>query len=123
VYFQNTATKDMRLQYRDAPTKRETVELEGIHSDAWINADNWQYTKKKTQARFIQIPIWKFCTPRDVCDNYTRKNADELATNMAAQLERLIEEYGVEPSDWLYNLNNLLTSSPETDGEGDKLPF
>lgn len=121
VYFQNTATKEMRLIYRDAPTRRETVELEGIHADAWINADSWAYTKKKTQARFIEVPIWKFCAPEDIRDNYAPKQLAELVQRMREQMEQLISQYGVEPSDWLFYLEQITT--PEPIGEEEKIPF
>lgn len=121
VYFQNTATKDMRLNYSDSPTRRETVELEGIHADAWINADTWGYNMRKAQARFIEIPIWKFCTPRDVRDNYAPKQVTDLLLRMRENMVALIERYGVEPSDWAHNLESLTT--PEPTGEGDEMPF
>lgn len=123
VYFQNTATKDMRLIYREAPTRRETVELDGIHADAWINADSWTYTRKKTQGRFIQVPIWKFCSPEDIRDNYTPKQAGALVARMRETMEQLIEQYGVEPSDWLYYLEQITTPEPAEVGEGEQIPF
>lgn len=123
IYFQNTATKDMRLPYSDTPQRRDTVELQGIHSDAWINAENWAYEIKKTLARFIKIPIWKFCTPADVQANYGQRQAAELLQRMQAQMVALVEEYGLEPSDWAHNLQELVTNTHAPDGVGDKLPF
>jgi DNA primase catalytic core len=136
VYFQNTATREMRLQYRDTPTKRETIELEGIHSDAWINSESWTYTKKRTQARFIEVPIWMFCTPHDIGSNYAPSTLSALKFNLKEKMESLIESYGVAPSDFLYNLErfgnmeytegttvNKLYTNASPVGEGDKLPF
>lgn len=122
VYFQNTATKDMRLTYRDTPTKKETVELDGIHADAWINKESWPYTKARTQARFIEVPIWKFCTPGDVLNNYTPDKVQELTIRMDEAMPHLIDQYGAAPADWLYNLKELqhsLTTAPE----GEAIPF
>lgn len=65
TYFQKVAT-DMRLNYDDVPRRRDAVELVGIHTDAWINADAWAYDYKKTQARFITFPIWLFVKPSDI---------------------------------------------------------
>ena len=133
VYFQNTATKDMRLIYRDAPTKKETVELEGIHADTWINRETWEYKKTRTQARFIEVPIWKFCSDLDIAGNYTEKNLQSLIIRMDEELPKLIETYGPAPADWLLrlkessealqrmkNLTQSLTTSPK---EGEEIPF
>jgi len=115
VYFQNTATKDMRLPYCNFPTKRETVELSGIHVDMWINQENWLYEKKRTQARFIEIPIWKFCTPADILHNYTAAKIGELIANC--------EKAGLtgDALQWLNDLKNLITPKP-TEG-GEDIPF
>lgn len=121
VYFQNTATKDMRLIYRESPTKKETIELEGIHADAWINRETWEYKKTRTQQRFIEIPIWKFCTIHDVTSNYTAQNLQNLILRMDEELPRLIDQYGAAPSDWLYELKNSLTTNPAKVGED--IPF
>jgi len=122
VYFQNTATRDMKLTYREAPSKRDTLELEGIHSDAWINADSWTYNRRRTQARFIEVPVWMFCTPQDVAANYSAKTFADLILNLKTNLEKLIQDYGVAPSDWLYNLEQFTTNT-QPEGEGEKLPF
>lgn len=112
VYFHNTATKDMRLPYRDIPTKRETIELAGIHSDAWINQERWLYEKKRVQARFIEFPIWKFCTSADVQHNYTAEKAAQLIKN--GEKANLTGE----AAEWLETLKTL-TALPI----GEDLPF
>lgn len=114
VYFQNCATKDMRLPYRESPTSKDVIELSGIHADAWINQDRWLYEKKRVQARFIEFPIWKFCTPQDVHHNYTAEKAAQLIENCEkANLTG-------EAVEWLESLKSL-TTEPATAGED--LPF
>lgn len=100
VYFQNTATKDMRLNYRDTPTARDTVEISSIHSDAWINATSWEYQRKKAKARFIEFPIWRFCTPADVFENFTTDKANDIL--------KYVETVGEETAAWCDGLRFYL---------------
>jgi hypothetical protein len=78
VYFQNVATKDMKLKYNEMPTNRDIVELVGIHADTWVNQTEWRYERKKAKARFIEVPIWKFCTPAEIRENYTKERIHAL---------------------------------------------
>lgn len=106
VYFHNAATKDMRLPYRDSPTTREVVELAGIHADAWVNQERWLYEKKRVQGRFIEFPIWKFCTPGDVHHNYTAEKKTALIQNLGKT------EHPGDVAEWIETLKSL-TTDPE----------
>lgn len=101
VYFQNVATKDMKLHYKDTPTSRDTIELEGIHADTWVNQVEWKYNRKKAKARFIEFPVWKFCTVQDIKENYTKERAFELATAAKAHQDG---------APWADDLETLLTA-------------
>lgn len=103
VYFQNAATKDMRMNYREIPTSKETIELTGIHADAWINQESWAYEKKKAKARFIEFPIWKFCTAEEVFENFNTEAANELL--------RIVEGVGDETKDWCERLAFFLQAN------------
>lgn len=102
IYFLNTATKDMRLPYKDAPVTREIIELNGIHADNWINNVQWLYEVKRSKSRFIEVPIWKYVSPADIIENYTPARIKEL-------IEQL-ETAGVysEAADWLEALKQSL---------------
>ena len=73
TYFHNVAVKDMRLKYEDAPRRRDIIELNGIHTDQWINSEVWAYDLKKVQARFVEFPIWKFLKPADIESGYVKE--------------------------------------------------
>lgn len=107
VYFQNVATKDMRLKYNEMPTNRDTIELMGIHADSWVNQTSWGFEKKKTKSRFIEVPIWRFCTPAEIRENYTQDRIHKLI-----ELTKKINT--PESIDWANTLEELV-------GEG--LPF
>ena len=121
VYFQNAVSNDLRLIYRASPSVKETVQLEGIHADAWINRERWEYVKTRTNARFMEIPIWKFCTPADVFTNYTEEKRNQLITELANSAADLKKTYGDAPAAWLDALNKLCID--HNTPEGEKIPF
>ena len=101
VYFQNVATKDMKLPYKDMPTNREIIELTGVHADTWVNQTEWPYTRKRAKARFMEFPIWKFCTAQEIRENYVMEKAIDL---LAA-----VKNTETAPAEWVANLEELLT--------------
>lgn len=111
-YFQTTAEKSMRVQYNDNPSRRVTIELQGIQSDAWINADAWTYEQKRVQARFLEFPIWQFVQPGEVAANYTETRLGLLIDNLNNEAAALREQYGEAPILWLQALL-ALTQTPE----------
>jgi len=119
VYFQKAACADMKMDYSDTPVQRETVELNGIHSDAWINQESWPYDKKKLKTRFIEFPIWKFCTPNELRLNHAPNKLLELILNC--------EKAGLvgEASEWLEALKLLVENQKieETRKNDEDIPF
>ena len=123
-YFQKVAVGDMRCIYRDKPTSFVLTELSGIHNAAWITANTWEYTAIRTRGRFIEFPIWKFCTPSEVVENYPQNRITELQTAFGDNAEYLETTYGAAPLEWLEGLKlklNLFTAEPTVVGED--LPF
>ncbi len=113
TYFQNTATNGLRLRYNNQPIMREIIELDGIHTDLWINQETWTFIRKKAKTRYIEFPIWKFCTPADVRNNHAPAKIAELIENMEK------EELTGEAAEWLQTLKTITTSEPK----GEDLPF
>lgn len=123
-YFQKVAVTDMRLIYRDKPTSFDLPELTGIHNASWVTANTWEFTTIRTKGRFVEFPIWKFCTPGEVAENYPPNRIKELQTAFGDHAEYLEATYGAAPLEWLEGLNvklNLFTAEPAEVGEA--LPF
>lgn len=123
-YFQKVATTDMRMIYRDKPTSFELPELAGIHNQSWITAPTWEYTTVRSKGRFVEFPIWKFCSPGEVVENYPPNRIKELQTAFGDHAEYLEATYGAAPLEWLEGLQmklNLFTAEPAEVGED--LPF
>ena len=123
-YFQKVAVGDMRCVYRDKPTSFELPQLSGIHNADWVTANTWEYTIVKTKGRFVEFPIWKFCTAGEVAENYPPNRIQDLILAFADQAEYLESTYGTAPSEWLESLRlktELLTAQPSAEGED--IPF
>lgn len=120
-YFQKVAANDMRLVYRDKPTSFYMPEMQGIYAASWLTANNWEYTQLKTRGRFIEFPIWRFCSPSEVIENYPNNRIKELQTGFAANADYLAATYGPAPAQWLESLN-LKLAAIETEA-GEEIPF
>lgn len=101
VYFQNTAVKEMRMNYWDNPVGRNIYELKNIHTDAFINASEWEYEVKRAKSRFIEFPIYKFVRPEIAFDSYTILQCEELIQGV-----RLFNNN--EASDWANRLEHFI---------------
>lgn len=102
VYFLNTSTKDMRLNYWDNPITRTVYELKNIHTDAFINASEWDYEVKRTKSRFIEFPIYKFVRPEVAFDSFTAIQCEELINGVS-----LINE--PEAKEWVNSLQYYIS--------------
>jgi len=122
-YFQKVAVGDMRCIYRDKPTSFELPELTGIHNAAWVTANTWEYTTIKTKGRFVEFPIWKFCTPGEVAENYPPNRIKELQKSFGDNAEYLEATYGAAPLEWLEGLNTKILFTAEPAEVGEDLPF
>lgn len=103
-YFLNVATRDMGIKYNDMPVKREVPTLKGIHHAGWVNFEQWEVEKKRIQGRFLQFPIWKFCEPAHVKENYSQDAMNDLIINLANDAAALADVYGTAPAEWLEQL-------------------
>jgi len=123
-YFQNVSTRDMRLRYLDSPTKRDTVDLIGIHANSWTNTDTWGYEPKKVFGRFIAFPIWRFVAPADIIRNYSRSNLLALQGKLTDDIEK---SNGMLDNGLLFleGLTNLINESKLVPAgmDKDELPF
>jgi len=119
-YFLNVATRDMGIKYNEQSVKREVLVPKGYHHAGWVNFETWEYEKKKIQGRFLQFPIWKFCTPQDIQENYSEDARNNLIIALANDAAELSKTYGNEPAEWL----NSLTSNPRVPAQvGEDIPF
>lgn len=107
-YFQNVATRDMRLRYSDTPTKRGIIELVGIYGQQWVNTDTWPYEEKRSQGRFIEFPIWQFCTPADILRNYTPEKMVRLRDKLTEDLTKYTAT--TDAGAWLDQLNDIISA-------------
>ena len=121
-YFQKVATTDMRCIYRDKPTSFELPELANIHAPAWVTANTWEYQVIRTRGRFVEFPIWKFCTPGEVLENYPPNRIQELRAAFGDHAEYLEATYGAAPLEWLEGLTMKLSPADAPVGE-EALPF
>lgn len=107
-YFQKVAVADMRCVYRDKPTSFELPELTGINNASWVTAHTWEYTTIRTKGRFVEFPIWKFCTPSEVVENITPIRVKLIQQAFLDQAEYLKITYGIEYENWLEKLNSCM---------------
>ena len=103
-YFQKVATTDMRCIYRDKPTSFEVPELANIYSPAWVTARTWEYSMIRSRGRYIEFPIWKFCTPAEVAENYPPARLQALKSAFGDHAEYIENTYGAAPLEWLQSL-------------------
>lgn len=112
-YFQNVAVRDLRVRYRDTATRKMVPSIR-----IKTNADAWDTTRESVQGRFLEFPIWRFCTPSDIHENYTADNRAALINALANEVSELEKTYGSEPANWLGALTKLsLTAEPAKVGE------
>lgn len=87
-----------------------------------MTANTWDYTLIRTKGRFVEFPIWKFCTPGEVAENYPQNRVQALLRSFADHAEYLEATYGAAPLEWLENLKlKLLTVDAPVGDEA--LPF
>lgn len=114
AYFQGTAEKSLRVQYNDNPSRRMTIELQGIQADSWINSDSWTYEAKRVQARFLEFPIWKFVRPAEAADNYTSQRLGRLLDTINNEGAELRKQFGDAPGLWVQGVVAYLESKYKT---------
>jgi hypothetical protein len=123
-YFNKVATVDMRCQYREKPTSFELPQLEGILNSEWTTAPNWHYQMKRTKGRYIEFPIWRFCGPEEVLNNFPPDRVEALAKAIQDDAAYITAAYGKAPIEWLEALRqkqqNIVSPSALV---GEELPF
>lgn len=96
-YFQDVATR-MGCKYTDT-TRRNTIEVKGLHHGGGsIVAE----PKPGNQGRFIEFPIWKFCTPEQVREIYGAEKLQSLLLNIQSLEIRLP---GSTPKEWVLEVS------------------
>lgn len=120
-YFQKVATVDLRLFQKKTPARFRLVELEGMGSEQWIVAANWAYTEVSSMGRYIEYPIWRFCSPDEVVSNYTKENVDKLIAAFGRSHDELSEQYGEEPEKWCMKV--IALQKETTILEPETMPF
>lgn len=114
-YFQNVAVRDLDARYF-SPTRKMVYNIR-----IRTNADAWETERVPASGRFLEFPIWKFCTPQEVHDHYTDDNRAKLVNNLANEASELTSIYGAEPANWLNALTSLNLAKPAKVGED--VPF
>lgn len=115
-YFQNVAVRDLRINY-GAPTKKWVYSVR-----VRVNTTEWESERTQVGGRFLEFPIWRFCTPQEVLDNYSDDNRAKLINTLANDLATLKSAYGEEPANWL-NVLTALSVTPKPAQVGEELPF
>ncbi len=111
-YFSNVLERQMSLYQYETPTKKDTIELVGIHADAWTNAGVWPWQYQKSQARFFEFPIWRFVAPLDVHQSYDVNRVAKIIAEMSVYVETpAVKRYGKEPITWLEHLKGWYSTN------------
>jgi len=111
-YFLKVCTNDMKCVYVDKTARFETIQLNGIASLEWPNHSMWEYDSKPSRGRSIEFPVWKFCQPREMTENYGHNNLNQLVANMEKQMTALTAVYGDAPAIWLDTLKAIVSPAP-----------
>lgn len=122
-YFMKVCTSDMRLEYKDKPTTFRMVELTDIHKTNWVTAQTWPYELATSKGRYIEFPIWKFCTPEEVVDNYDRVRVDQLLAAFGEQMADLKKRYGAQAEEWANKLQKIFIETKTGVTAPEKMPF
>lgn len=122
-YFLKVATTDMRMIYRDKPTTYEMVHLSGIHNVDFLTAGRWEYENRKSKGRYIEFPIWRYCTPDEIAENYAPERVQKLVEAISGQMEYIERHYpDANLQEWIAEIQSRLPE-PEPIFEQEKLPF
>lgn len=113
-YFYKVATTDLRCVYKDKPTTFSLIELSNLHHADFLTQTTWDYKVSRPKARFIEFPIFRFCTPGDVATNYPLEKAQNLITVMESDMAYITSTYGQQPVAWLESLKLSITEAHGT---------
>jgi DNA primase catalytic core len=92
-YFFKCATNDLKCYNKDTPTSFECPVIQGILSSDFFTRSSWEYKTEKVKSRYIEFPIWKFCTPMDIITNYAPDKLEELLLNLQTSCADLETRY------------------------------
>ena len=136
-YFLKVATADMRMHYREKPTTYDLLHLPGaMHAD-FLTAETWTTERRRSKGRYLEFPIWRFCTPEEIVENYKPAAVAALIAAFSDHAEYIEKTY-VNPNgrfsqahDFLHELQDrynskysLTTAAAVPAGEGEEdLPF
>lgn len=107
-YFQDVCVR-MGMNYTDT-RRRNTIEVKGFYSGALTFEP-----KQQNQGRFIEFPIWHFCSPDQVTEMYSAQNLNDLITNLKAMEQKTPGSIDKAWLDWVKQ-GNLM-------GSQERLPF
>ena len=105
-YFQDVATR-MGMNYTST-TRRNTIELKGLYGGGELSDE----VKFGTQGRFLEFPIWVFCTPVQVIEIYSTAKAVELLKGIETFQEKYFDKskpFTHIPEDWHNELKSLVS--------------
>lgn len=95
-YFQDVATR-MGMNYTGT-TRRTTITVEGLYGGGGSLKSE---TCPGSQGRFIEFPIWKFCSPEQINEIYAPDKIEELAKSLTTLSS---QRPGTVPDDWISSL-------------------
>jgi hypothetical protein len=79
---------------------------------------------KRTKGRYIEFPIWRFCGPEEVLNNFPPDRVEALAKAIQDDAAYMTAAYGKAPIEWLEALRqkqqNIVSPSALV---GEELPF
>jgi DNA primase catalytic core len=92
-YFYKCAVNDLKCINKDTPTSFECPVIQGILSSDFFTRSIWEYKTEKVKSRYIEFPIWKFCSPMDIITNYAPEKLEELLLNLQTSCAELETRY------------------------------
>ena len=110
-YFHKVAVSDMKCLLNENPKTFSLIELSDLHHADFLTQTTWNYKVSRPKTRYIEFPIFRFCTPGDVATNYPLEKAQALITVMESDMAYITSTYGKQPVAWLEALKHSITEA------------
>ena len=105
-YFFKVATTDMRCIHKATPTTFKMIELKDLLHANFITKTTWDYDVCKPKSRYIEFPVWRFCTAEDIVLNYPAEKVANLLKHFANDAAYLAATYGTAPEEFVNKIKS-----------------
>ena len=106
-YFLKVATTDMKCVYNAVPKSFRMIQLKDLNHSNFLTLAFWAHEECRPKSRYIEFPIWRFCTAEDVLTNYPPEKVADLLKNFANDAAYLAETYGTAPQEFVEKIKSV----------------